>query len=153
MHTFFAMMDMLPPVWPSALSVHNMGDASEKTALDNMLAASAYFHALHGTEPTEVVNIAVTCDGMWSKRGFTAAYGVVVVISGQVLDYEQVVQCVSAAEGYFGDTVRFAEWMEGHKERCELNFEGSSLAMESEGVLRIWHRSVGTRHPWYTQMI
>ena len=56
-----------------------------------MLAASAYLHALHGAEPTEVVVIAVTCDGMWSKRGFTAAYGVVVVISWEsrpVLDYE-----------------------------------------------------------------
>ena len=76
MQTFFTKMDMLPPVWPSAFNLHNkaMSDASEKTALENMLAASVYLHALHGAEPTEVVDIAVTCDGTWSKRGFTAVW-------------------------------------------------------------------------------
>ena len=83
------MMDMRPPFQPTAFHLHNkaLGAASEKAALDDMLDASAYLHALHGAEPTEVVDIAVT----WSKRGFTAAYGVVVVISWesrQVLDYE-----------------------------------------------------------------
>ena len=37
--------------------------------------------------------MCVTCDGTWSKRGFTALYGVVVVASwdsGQVLDCEFV---------------------------------------------------------------
>ena len=52
-----------------------------------------------------------------------------------------------------GNSERFVKWMKGHKERCELNFKGSSPAMESEGVLRIWHRSVETRHLRYTQMI
>ena len=90
---FFAMMDMLPPAQPTAFHLHNkaLGAASEKAPLYDMLAASAYLHALHGAEPIEVVDIAVMCDGTWSKRGFTAAYGVVVVISWerwQVLDYE-----------------------------------------------------------------
>ena len=43
--------------------------------------------------------------------------------------------------------------MEGHRKCCELNFEDSSPAMECEGVLSIWNRSVETRHLWYTQMI
>ncbi len=43
--------------------------------------------------------------------------------------------------------------MEGHRKSCELNIEGSSPAMECEGVLRIWNRSVETRHLRYTQMI
>ena len=73
-----------------------------------MLAASAYLHALHGAKPTEVVDIAVTCDGTWSKRGFTAAYGVVVVISWesrQVLDYEirqSDATCVSGRRPFGG---------------------------------------------------
>ncbi len=56
-----------------------------------ILAASAHLHQLHGLEPTELLDIPVTCNGTWSKRGFTAIHGVVVVIaweSGQVLDYE-----------------------------------------------------------------
>ena len=65
MESFFAMMDMLPPVQPTAFHLHKkaLGTASEKAALNDMLAASAYLHALHGAEPTEVVDIAVTCDG------------------------------------------------------------------------------------------
>ena len=49
--------------------------------------------------------------------------------------------------------MRYLEWMEGHRKSCELNFEGSSPAMECEGVLSIWNRSVETRHLRYTQMI
>ena len=34
-----------------------------------------------GAFPEEVVDVVVTCDGTWSKRGFTATYGIVVVIA------------------------------------------------------------------------
>ena len=40
-------------------------------------------------KPNDVIDVTVTCDGTWSKRGFTALYGVSVVMSwdsGQVLD-------------------------------------------------------------------
>ena len=53
--------------------------------------ASAYLHHKHDIHQSEVLDITVTCDGTWSKRGFTALYGVVVVASwdsGQVLDCE-----------------------------------------------------------------
>ena len=65
MESFFAMMDMLPPVQPTAFHLYNKA-LGEKAALDDMLASSAYLHALHGAKPTEVVDIAVTCDGTWS---------------------------------------------------------------------------------------
>ena len=51
------------------------------------------------------------------------------------------------------DSDRFQEWMETHKESCAINHLGSSPAMECEGVLRIWKRSVETHHLRYTQMI
>ena len=41
--------------------------------------------------PNEVIDVMVTCDGTWSKRGHTALFGVVVMASwetGQVLDVE-----------------------------------------------------------------
>ena len=49
--------------------------------------------------------------------------------------------------------MRYLEWMEGHRKSCELNIEGSSPAMECEGLFRIWNRSVETHHLRYTQMI
>ena len=59
--------------------------------LQNMCAAAARVHNLHGVELTETIDIIiVTCDGAWCKRGFTATHGVVVVIAwetGKVLDF------------------------------------------------------------------
>ena len=125
-----------------------------------MLAAARYLHVLHGTEPTEVIDIAVTCDGTWSKRGFTATYGIVVVISwesGQVLDYEILSKRCNACERqktrWGEDSEQYVKWMEGHRTKCAINHEGSSPAMECAGVLKIWNRSVLKYHLRYTQMI
>ena len=52
-----------------------------QAAADNMRAASEYLHSLLGAAPEEVVDVVVTCDGTWSKWGFTATYGIVVVIA------------------------------------------------------------------------
>ena len=48
---------------------------------DNMRAASDHLHSLCQARPDEVIDVAVTCDGTWSKRGFTAAYRVTAVIA------------------------------------------------------------------------
>ena len=34
-----------------------------------------------GARDDELVDVMVTCDGTWSKRGFSALYGVIVVAS------------------------------------------------------------------------
>ena len=93
MKTFFGLMDMLPPVTPRSFNIHNraLAEASMSAAMDNMIAASDYLHHLHGVDSDEILDIKVTCDGTWFRRGFTAIHGVVAVISydtGQVLDFE-----------------------------------------------------------------
>ena len=162
MLTFCSMMDMLPPLSKPRYSEHNhsIATASEKAALDDMLSASAYLHVLHGSAPTEVIDVSVTCDGTWSKRGFTATYGVVVVISwesGKILDYEILSKrcntCERQKTRWGEESDQFKEWMETHKDSCAINHEGSSPAMECQGVLRIWNRSVESRHLRYTQLI
>ena len=62
-----------------------------EVASENMLAASAYLQQLRGVEPSALLDVAVTCDGTLSKRGFTATRRVVAIItweSGQVLDFK-----------------------------------------------------------------
>ena len=51
-----------------------MAEAQEKGAARNLKIKL-------GHKPDEVVDVTVTCDCGWSKRGFTAAYGVAVVMS------------------------------------------------------------------------
>lgn len=104
---FCGAMDMLPPLSKSCFSEHvdEIAHASQEAAKESMLAAAKYLHALHGAESTETIDVPVTCDGTWSKRGSTAAYGVVVVISwetgqvtGQVLDCEILSKRCQACE-------------------------------------------------------
>ena len=93
LQSFCGLMDILPPVAAPSYKQHNkqLAQHSMEVATSNMLAASAHLHHLHGAKSTDIIDIAVTCDGTWSKRGFTATHGVVAVIAwetGQVLDFE-----------------------------------------------------------------
>ena len=83
-------MDLPPPISAKSYSEHNhmLAECSLELAEKKMLAASAYLHEQHRLECTDVLDIPITCDGTWSKRGFTATYGVVAIIAwktGQLL--------------------------------------------------------------------
>ncbi len=140
--------------------MHNqaLAAASMSIAKDNMIAASEYLHRLNGIEPLDVLDVKVTCDGTWSRRGFTAIHGVVVVISydtGQVLDFEVMSKSCPACsqqETRLG-AEEFDVWLDGHREECLANHDGSSPAMECAGVLILWERSVEARHLRYTEVI
>ena len=93
LESFCGLMDMLPPVSGPSYCDHNqhLARVSLECCFENMLAASAHLHQLHSADPRALIDVAVTCDGTWSKRGFTATHGVIVVISwesGQVLDFQ-----------------------------------------------------------------
>ena len=47
----------------------------------------------------------------------------------------------------------FLDWREGHQAVCCINYTGSSNAMEKDGVVRIWERSVEKYKLRYTSMI
>ena len=160
LETFCGMMELLPPVSASNYLVHNskIATASVEAASENMRAASVHLHHLFSVAPSEILDVAVTCDGTWSKRGFTATYGVVVVISwltGQVLDYEVLSKrCkVCFLKKQKVSSEEFVEWFEQHKPHCQLNHLGSSPVMEPEGAMRIWNRSEQNLHLRYTSMI
>ena len=70
-------MDILPPVAAHSYKQHNkqLAQHSMEMATSKMLAASAHFYRLHGAKSTDIIDIAVTCIGTWSKRGFTANMG------------------------------------------------------------------------------
>ena len=163
LESFCGVMDMLPPLSSPAYIEHNhhVADAAMAVALENMCAASAHLHKLQGVDPTTVLDITVTCDGTWSKRGHTATHGVVVVIAwetGQVLDFQIMTKrCMVCAlkKTQLGEDCEeeFAKWFEGHEDKCQMNHEGSSPAMEMAGAVQIWKRSVETRYLRYTRVI
>ena len=162
LESFCGVMDMVPPVLPLSYQQHNeeIAGHSVKVALDNMLAASAHLHQLHDMETTDLLDISMTCDGTWSKRGFTATHGVVVVIaweSGQVLDYviksKRCTRCTQQKEKLGEGSAEFLEWFEGHQATCECNHVGSSPAMECAGATEFFFRSKEKLHLRYTEVI
>ena len=107
----------------------------------------------------EPLDISVSFDGTWQKRGFTSLYGVGVVIevtTGLVIDFEVLSKYCHAcklAESKGMSDDDFFEWREGHLADCCINFEGSSKAMESEAARRMWRRSLTKHNFRYVDMI
>ena len=162
LESFCGVMDMLPPVVSSSYMEHNqvLADASYKAAVDNMNAASAHLHRLKGVDPHDILDVRVTCDGTWSRRGFSAIHGVVAVIShdtGQVLDFQIMTKtCTACAQQKTRLSPEdFDVWVEGHMESgsCSANHDGSSPSMECDGALIIWKRSEEARRLRYTEVI
>ncbi|KAL8606721.1 hypothetical protein ACOMHN_018755 [Nucella lapillus] len=95
-----------------------------------------------------VIDVTVSFDGKWHKRGFTSNYGVGIVIdvmTGLVLDYEVLSKYCHActlSEKTMMTEIERAEWRGEHDPVCEKNYTGSSKGMEKEAALRMWRRSI-----------
>ncbi|GFX51879.1 uncharacterized protein TNCV_3062971 [Trichonephila clavipes] len=104
-----------------------------------------------------VLDITVSFDGSWQKRGYKSLYGIGVVIdllTGLVIDYEILskycTECTAAVRDLSGDSPDFAIWYEGHKSECQINHIGSSSSMEMEAAAILWQRSIKECNMRYT---
>ena len=112
-------------------------------------------------DTNSVVDIAVSFDGTWAKRGFTSLFGVVFVIavdSGEVLDYHVIskhCQKCSLKRSKCKTNEEFEEWEIEHffSGECDINFDGSSPAMEMEGAKVLWNRSLDLHNFRYRWMV
>ena len=123
-------MNMLPPVSSRSYMLHNqsLAAAAMSAAKANMNAASEYLHCLNGIDPQDILDIKVTCDGTWSRRGFTAIHGVVVVISwdtGQVLDFEVMSKSCPACSQQKTrlGAEEFDVWLDGREHECVVHVQ------------------------------
>lgn len=159
LETFCSLMGLSAPTTAPAFSVHNKKlEAVCQRERECSFAAAAAELRKDAAED-EVVDIQVTCDGTWARRGFQSLYGVVVVASwttGKVLDVEVLSKycqvCASHSE-MDESSEEFLDWWEGHQAFCQANYVGSSGAMESTGAISIWQRSVSKHKLRYTEMI
>lgn len=146
--------------------VETILDALEFEALEDMRAAGQRLreHILKesGEENTEtVLDAAVSFNGTWAKRGFTSLTGVVFVLSvdtGEVLDYHVLsksCQKCSIKKGRCNSDDEFEEWQMEHivSGDCDINFHGSSPAMETEGAKVLWNRSLERHKIRYKWMV
>ena len=104
------------------------------------------------------VELTVSGDGTWKKRGFTSLYGVSSIIgyyTGKVLDiavkssYCKMCEFWSKREG----AAEYEEWFETHSNKCTINHEGSSGKMEMDAITEMFKRSEEKYDVKYTNYI
>ena len=154
--TMCEILNMPPPCQSSAWNDHSeaLYFAHKKAVDEKMAQAREFVHELHrksnpGLTADDAIDIAVSFDGTWSKRGFTTNFGVGLVISvdsGQVLDYDFAskicVQCSKKKASFSKESEEFQLWYVTHQPDCTENHSGSSGAMEQDIARRIWNKSL-----------
>ena len=138
-----------------------VAEASKNTFNDiSKKSVKAIFNAYSelGVEPDDegVLDIGVSFDGSWQKRGHSSHNGIASVIdliTGLPVDYEVLsnfcMKC-SLAESNKSDN---EDWKAKHAISCSKNFDGSSNAMEVECAKRLWGRSVEKHKLRYMTML
>ena len=106
-------------------------------------------------EKEGLLDIAVSFDGSWQKRGFFSHNGtasVIDLLTGYPIDFEVLStycsKCNIAEERQYDDV-----WKASHVENCQKNLSGSAAAMEVECAKRLWTRSVEKHQFRYTTLL
>lgn len=115
---------------------------------------TAVFHHYASKEDALVdgnVDVDVTFDGSWHKRGHKSNFGIGAVIDvdcGLVLDYEVSSKLCSQCDRKKQDLLskkitesEYVYWLEEEHLHCDENYEGSSGAMEAAEAVEMWGRS------------
>lgn len=109
----------------------------------------------------KILEIAVSYDGSWQKRGHTSLFGIGVVVdllTGLVVDFFIVSKychmCAITQAELDPDSPEYKIWEEGHKEDgCLKNYSGTSGGMEQFAALILWQRSEAECGMRYTTML
>jgi len=120
----------------------------KETARETMKDAADELHKNADIPPESVIDIGVSNDGAWSRRGFASINGLVATLSMEsrrVLDVEPMSRLCRMCKDHESlekeDPVAFTIWKENHESVCKANFSGSACAMEVTGTKRIFNRS------------
>lgn len=140
----------------------DLGEGLSKTAYDSILehihqASKIYFSQscnkaveeekkLNEQAEVPLLEMKVSGDGSWKKRGFSSKIGVTTLIlyrCGKIVDL--VVKstfcqgCLTCP--HEKDTQEYIDWYENHTDECSWNHEGSAGKMEVDSVIEMFERS------------
>ena len=142
------MLDLPAPVSRNVYAVHAkiISEHCILQAEASLKQAREEVREHYGVSPDEVADILVSCDGMWQNRGFSSLFGVVFVIAyemGKIVDYTVKSKfCKGCKYWETKDQTSdaYKQWKDKHE--CDANFTGSAGAMEPEGALEMFERSM-----------
>ena len=161
-------MNLPQPVSDSNFQDHSQAihDATIKCVNSNMQEAANELRKKIMDENPEmnedsIMDITVSFDGTWSKRGFTANFGIGFVIAaetGKVIDFVTLSKaCEICKQGnkLQKDKQKYEQWKREHEAsgKCQKNFTGSSSAMEKQAAKMLWSRSIEKHKFRYTNMV
>lgn len=92
-----------------------------------------------------VIDIGVSFDGSWHKRGHTSNYGVGCVIelqTGLVINYCVLSKYCQVCAATGSESPEFDIWCQGHKPDYFKNYSGSSPAMKTKAAEILWKISL-----------
>ena len=108
-----------------------------------------------------ILDVAASFESNWAKRKFRSLTGVVFAIAvdtGKVLNYhvlsKKCRKC-SLKKSQCKSHEEFEEWQTDHlaSNKCNVNFNGSSSAIEAEGDIVLWSRSIQQHSLRYRWMV
>lgn len=148
---FCGIMDLPPPVTQCTYDkiIDNIYRAS-KTVCE-MLLKKAVNEEKKKTcteeECEDCIELTVSGDGTWRKRGFTSSFSIAAVIghyTGKILDFSVKFTFCKACEMWSdkANTSEYEEWQEKHEKDCLVNHEGSAGKMEVNGICELFLRSM-----------
>jgi len=154
-------MNIPPPLTARNYKKHirSLKNIVKNIAKETMVNAIADLRINKGvTSNTALVDIAVSCDGSWQKRGYSSLNGFVSAISmesGKVVDISPMSRfcksCSNNKKWKKVDPVKYDILQKNH--RCMANYEGSAPAMEVTGVKKMFNRSIHNYATRYTEYI
>ena len=154
----FGMLDLPMPISKNAYTMHilHIEKFAKLHAEDSMSRARREVCRHYGAQGDDVVNVLVSCDGTWQKRGFSSFFGAVFVIefeTGKVIDFTVKSKfCKSCKHWAKADkrSQAYLDWKASHAEVCHVNYSGSAGSMEPSGTLELFQssRSYGLQYKW-----
>ncbi|GFX00819.1 uncharacterized protein TNCV_4577861 [Trichonephila clavipes] len=142
------------------LSVKNKEVKKKILEMSRQSAREAHVKVDASLKNQKIIDVSVSYDGTWQKRGHTSNLGLGIIIdilSGFVLDFEVLSKychnCVVAGRDMGVDSAEFHIWQKGHADECDKNFDGTSGAMEMHAALIMWRRSISDCQMRFVSML
>lgn len=142
-------LNLPPPVFTYDDHVTKITAAAREVASISMVQAVE-----EAKEKLNSDDISVSVDGTWQKRGYSSRNGVVTCLSNlgknegsKLVDTEVLTTYCNKCAQRNNDGIPLARLAEDHD--CQINHVGSAGAMEVQGAMNIFKRSVSNRQTRY----
>ena len=155
MSKFCDVFNMPPPSNAKSWALHNRSitKVGETVLREHLVQAGRRVRQFWCNEDPSLdadstIDVAVTIDGTWAKRGFTSNFGVVPAMSvdtGEIIDIAVMSKyCDECANWSWLPKDDFEKWQRQHVDvgECDRNHFESSPAMEMRAAEIIWGRSL-----------